>query len=218
MTFRTALSLVAVLVVGLPTLALAGPPLLCFPMSIDASASLPWGTGGWKAPRADYDRARLVDDAIALLAPATPTLVRMETLRRATIYAADDAALSMRLADALRDRATRRGADTLAVFDFGYFVEAMRQARHGSTIALPFAATDDGVALVERALAQRPHDAAMHYAAALVTISRNASATAEAHLRSAVQGASQDAALARTVSAHHDLWGGKVQAMQSAAR
>lgn len=218
MTSRTPLSLVAVLVVGLPALALAGPPLLCFPMSIEASASLPWGTGGWKAPRADYDRARLVDDTVARLAPATPTLIRMETLRRATIYAADDAALAARLADALRARATRSGADPLAAFDFGYFVEAMRQARHGSTIALPFAATDDGVALVERALTHRPHDAAMHYAAALMTMSRTSKAAADGHLRIAVQGASQDAALSRTLSAHHEIWGGKVQAMQSAAR
>ena len=103
MTSRTPLSLVAVLVVGLPALALAGPPLLCFPMSIEASASLPWGTGGWKAPRADYDRARLVDDTVARLAPATPTLIRMETLRRATIYAADDAALSAHLGVAVKD-------------------------------------------------------------------------------------------------------------------
>src|SRR5690606_35861288 len=72
----------------LPTLALAGPPLICHPFDIVTARSLPIGPadGGWSATDPTYDRSQLVADTLALLTPATPTLVRMETMRRATMY------------------------------------------------------------------------------------------------------------------------------------
>jgi len=85
--------------------ALAGPPLLCFPFDIGAARSLPIGHGSWRAIDPRYDVSHLADDTLALLAPQTPVLVRMETLRRATLYAADRPEVATALLARLRDRA-----------------------------------------------------------------------------------------------------------------
>lgn len=85
--------------------ALAGPPLLCFPFDIGAARSLPMGSGGWKVTDPKYDVTHLVDDTLALLTPETPVLVRMETLRRATIYASTSPATATALLNALQARA-----------------------------------------------------------------------------------------------------------------
>ena len=52
---------------------------------------LPWdGTNAWWQGRADYNLQNLVADTEALLTPSTPVIVRMETLRRAALYASLD--------------------------------------------------------------------------------------------------------------------------------
>src|SRR5512147_2629597 len=83
--------------------ALAGPPLLCHPYDIAGARSLPWqdGAASWEASRSD--------DTLALLAPATPVVVRMETLRRAAIYSARDPQAGVRLFTALTARAEAAG-------------------------------------------------------------------------------------------------------------
>src|SRR6185436_15560033 len=66
----------------------AGPPLICHPYEIAHAQSLPWANPGeWRAVKSDYDLNRLVNDTLALLTPNTPVIVRMETMRRATVYA-----------------------------------------------------------------------------------------------------------------------------------
>src|SRR5213593_3464326 len=90
-----ALAAAALLVLARP--ALAGPPLLCFPFEIGAARSLPMGTSGWRATDPRYDVSHLVADTVALLGPETPVIVHMETLRRATIYAATNPAVAEQL-------------------------------------------------------------------------------------------------------------------------
>src|SRR5262249_18555306 len=68
-------------------IALAGPPLICHPYDIGDAKSLPWNGSEWRDVKPDYELNRLVEDTLALLTPETPVIVRMETLRRATIYA-----------------------------------------------------------------------------------------------------------------------------------
>ena len=59
-----------------------------FAFDIGSAQSLPWeGRDSWWHGRADYQLTRLVADTTGLLTASTPVLVRMETLRRATIYA-----------------------------------------------------------------------------------------------------------------------------------
>src|SRR5262245_18869735 len=112
----------AVLSVARPVL--AGPPLICFPFDIGDAQSLPMGNGNWHDTDPRYDVWRLVGDTLALLAPPTPVIVRMESIRRASIYAATDRAVAKALLDRLQQRAalpTREAPQ--AVFDFGYLVE-----------------------------------------------------------------------------------------------
>ena len=82
----TLFALLAALALAAP--ALAGPPLLCHPFNIGDARSLPWdGTRAFWQGRADYRLENLAADTEALLTPSTPVIVRMETLRRAALYA-----------------------------------------------------------------------------------------------------------------------------------
>src|SRR5436190_4556664 len=163
-TLFAALTVAAVL---LARPALAGPPLLCFPFDIGAARSLPMGTGSWKATDPTYDVAHLVDDTLALLAPATPVLVRMETLRRATIYASTSPAIATALLNALRARAAIPDAHAaLAVFDFGYLAETYREARPLFQSTIAAIDTIDGYQLVLKAQALQ-RDETMGHAAKL---------------------------------------------------
>ena len=220
MRHRFTLALAVFFAALAPSLAQAGPPLLCFPMSIGDAASLPWGAGGWNSPRANYDRARLADDTVALLSSQTRALVRMETLRRAVIYAASDEAAAKKLVGALRARAQAGGktADPRARFDLGYAVEASRQTGHAFSFARLADPPEDGYALIRQALEARGPDPEMEYAAALVTSSRMFRGVSDEHLRAAIAGAKTDSDLARTIAAHQPLWGSRVAAVTGARR
>jgi hypothetical protein len=78
---------------------------------------------------------------IELLTPTTPVIVRMETLRRAAIYASDDALVAKRLFLVVSDRANtaeRAGKpDALATFDAGYLAATLQElARLGGATRL----------------------------------------------------------------------------------
>jgi hypothetical protein len=196
-----------------PSVAQAGPPLLCFPMSIGDATSLPWGASGWKSPLASYDRARLADDTVALLSSQSRTLVRMETLRRAVIYAAENDAAATRLFAALRARTATKGgkaADPATLFDLGYAVEAFRQTKHGFSSARLVDPPEDGYALIRQAIEARGPDPEMEYAAALVTTDRMFKGVSNDHLRAAAAGAKKNADLARTIAAHEPMWGSRL--------
>ena len=161
-SLMTAAAFTAALVAARP--ALAGPPLLCFPFDIGTARSLPMGTGSWHAMDPAYSVAHLVDDTLALLTPQTPVPVRMETLRRATIYASTDAGVADALLQALQARAAKPTADApLAVFDFGYLVETYREAKPVYR-AIPAVDRINGYQLVLKAQAIARDDAMMRAA------------------------------------------------------
>ena len=85
---RLTIGIVAVLL-GFTTFAQAGPPLICHPMEIGQAKSLPCVEFNHRGCT-DYDLKNLSRDTLAILDSHTPVLVRMETLRRATIYARHD--------------------------------------------------------------------------------------------------------------------------------
>jgi hypothetical protein len=202
------------LVLFLTAAAQAGPTLLCHPFEIGDAASLPWSENGWNSPRADYDRARLVDDTVARLGPDVPVLVRMETLRRAALYAGTDAKAAEALLARLQERAEKNTKDSLALFDAGYLsalyrqVEWVARPRH----SMPQAKADANER-VQAALALRGADPEMEYAAALLFLGRPA---AEPHLARAVEGAKPGTRLARTLAAHEPLWGTRLTALRAA--
>lgn len=182
---------VAALFVSMP--ALAGPPLLCFPFDIGGAKSLSVGAGGWHAIDARYDATRLVDDTLALLTPSTPIVVRMETLRRATLYAAKDADRAKTLLDRLQQRATIAGANSaLAVFDFGYLVETYKQGAYAFKPPIATPKDIDGYSLVEKAAALSG-DPRMEFALAVMTRDRTrGAATYQTHLERTLEAARSD--------------------------
>lgn len=207
-------SLVTALFVSLiavsPTL--AGPPLLCHPFDIGTARSLPWDdAGGWWPGRADYRVANLVADTEALLTPTTPIIVRMETLRRAAIYASRDRQVAEQLLARFLQRAStakKESADALAHLDAAYVVEAFRQIRglsydnkfRGGVQALQTLNLDvDGYAMMMTSLAARPNDPTLEFAAALIASGTRDRAAYLKHAEKARAGVSQDALLARNI-------------------
>jgi len=167
--FRPLIVIVAAAVILTARPVLAGPPLLCFPFEIGAARTLPMGSGSWKSIDRQYDVSRLVDDTLALLIPDTPVTVRMETIRRATIYAASHPKAALALMTALQERAkaSPAGVVALAVFDFGYLVETYKAAKYMFSEPLPAIDRIDGYQLVLKAHALRA-DPAMQHAASLI--------------------------------------------------
>jgi hypothetical protein len=193
---------VLALVLALPVVSLAGPPLLCFPFHTAGAPSLPWEAGeGWNQPRATYALNGLVADTLRLLTPETPVIARMETLRRATIYASRDTNTAAALMTALRDRALTRNhpikPDPHAWFDFGYLVETYRQGTHLFKFANP-AADVDGYRHIAKAITMMSApDPTMELAAALAARDRDKRA---AHYRQA-QAAQPNEVLAKNLTA-----------------
>lgn len=161
----------AVTLLAFPGPAAAGPPLLCHPFETGGAPSLPWGTGGWNSPAPDYPLDRLVADTQALLSAERPVLARMETIRRAAIYASRDVRVAADLLSAVSRRGLERNsskADPHAWFDFGYLVETMKQADFLFKKDNP-AAGIDGYRHIKKAIALGSDaDAEMKFAAALI--------------------------------------------------
>jgi hypothetical protein len=196
---RLAIS-IAVVLVGFTSYAQAGPPLICHPFEIGQAKSLPWidwnqkGTGG-------YDLKNLTRDTLAILDSSAPVLLRMETLRRATIYARQDPQVAKELLTRLQARAatsTDSGlSEALAWFDVGYLIETYQQWI-GKAEPNP-AAGLDGYAWVKKAVRLRGQDPEMEFAAALITLTGPESDHRE-HARKAMAGAGNDPLLAQNLA------------------
>lgn len=211
MTHRHRVLTAFALALTVATPALAGPPLLCHPFDIGTARSLPWdGQTGWSQGRRDYPIAQLVGDTEAILQPGTPVVVRMETLRRAAIYASQDPAVASALVEKLTLKAGKgqTAADALAALDAAYLIEALHQV----TMLGQSGEFRDRVAGVKRVLAERdaapflaqavqarPSDPAVAFAAALITMGKDKQAYG-AYATRARAGTSQDALLARNIN------------------
>jgi hypothetical protein len=199
----------AVLVIVAP--AVAGPPLICHAIDIGTANSLPWTSSGWNlSGQETYDVSHLVPDTLALLVPSAPVLVRMETLRRAVLYAQKQAAVAKELLFRLEVRTRENPKDALAAFDFGYLVECYRQAswlrQHtdwlkgsGDVLGANLVMKMDGYESVRKAIALRGSDPQMEFAAALMT-TEGARSEHDRHLQKAMAGAKADALLARNLA------------------
>jgi len=196
------------------TVAQAGPPLICHTFEIGNAKSLPWISHSWNLTGSeDYDTKNLVRDTLEILAPDTPVLIRMETLRRATLYARKDPVAAKELLARLHARATAAESsghpDALAWFDAGYLVETYNQwigknmphMTDGMRLDPNPAAGVDGYALVKKAIALRGTDSEMEFAAALITLSGPQEAHRQ-HTERAFGGAKADALLAQNLAIH----------------
>ena len=192
----------------------AGPPLVCHAFEIGQEKSLPLASHTWNLSGSEnYDTKNLVKDTLEILAPTTPVLVRMETLRRATLYARKDPLAAKELLAKLYSRASSAESaghpDALAWFDAGYLVETYKQwigrdlphLTDGMRIDANPASGVDGYAMVKKAIALRGDDAQMEFAAALITLAGPGAEHAD-YTQKAIAGARNDALLAQNLSMH----------------
>jgi hypothetical protein len=196
---RLVTSIVAILL-GLATSAQAGQPLICNPIEIGQAKSLPWGDWNQKGS-GDYDLKNLTRDTLAILDSNTPVLVRMETLRRATLYAQQDQQAAKELITRLLARAANSDAaghsESLAWFDVGYLTETYKQSIGKGE---PNPATGlDGYGWVKKAISLRGQDPEMEFAAALITLTGPESDHRD-HARKTMAGAKGDPLLAQNLA------------------
>lgn len=205
---------VAAAVLLLANRAQAGPPLVCHVFEIGQAKSLPLGSHSWNLSGSEnYDTRNLVKDTLEILRPTTPVLVRMETLRRATLYARKDPLAAKELLAKLYSRASSAESaghpDALGWFDAGYLVETYKQwigrdlphLTDGMRMNANPASGVDGYAMVKKAIALRGDDAQMEFAAALMTLAGPGDEHAR-HAQKAIAGARNDALLAQNLSTH----------------
>lgn len=206
---------------GIVSSAQAGPPLICHAISIGSAKSLPWVSETWNLSGSEnYNLNNLVPDTLAILTADTPVLVRMETLRRATIYARQDPRVAKELLTKLYVRATNSDTsgrpDALAWFDAGYLVECYKQwigqnlphMTDGMRMDRNPAAGLDGYAWVEKAIGVRGSDAQMEFAAALISLN-GSRADHQRHAQNAIAGSKNDPLLAENLASRY-LDGGSV--------
>jgi hypothetical protein len=199
--------LCSLLFCGVLVAAHAGTPLICHPYDIGNARSLPGGSAKGTDPR--YDRSHLTTDTLALLAPDTPVLVRMETLRRAAIYATGnlrkwegaaytpaDKIAAQSLLDALRARtvSVNEAEADLALFDLGFFAETLRQTELDPAF--------DGYALLLKVAERRPQDADIQFALALASIFPDRKPDHSTHLKLARAAAAPGSLLAANLQSH----------------
>src|ERR1700723_3808405 len=153
---------IAAVVLGFSTIALAGSPLVCHAIAIGPAKTLPWVDPNYHKGDGSYDLKNLVADTLAILDSNPSVLVRMETLRRATIYARQDPQVAKELLTRLYARATDSDAGSpgaLAWFDAGYLTEAYKQWL-GKREPNP-ASSLDGYGWVRKAISLRGSDPEM---------------------------------------------------------
>jgi len=192
--------------------ALAGPPLLCHPFDIGNAKSLPWlGEKSWDEGQPGYKLDRLVADTEVLLTPSTPVIVRMETLRRAALYASTDARVASDLIKRFISRAEASEVagkpDALAYLDAAYLAGAFneitmmgraKQWEERSANAGKVKGSLDGYGLITKSVALRPSDPAIQFAAALISSDGHRSEY-PAHAAKARAGVTSDALLAANI-------------------
>lgn len=170
MNSRNFVLALAALVVG-SSVAVAGPPMICHPFDIGNQTSLPWSGGSaWNSPDPKYDIRNLTADTLKLLNPEKPVIARMETLRRAAIYASKnpDSArdLAVQLMARALDQETAQQKSLLAHFDAGYFIESVQQMG-AINKAAPFANLN-GSHWVRRSILAGASDPAIEYALSMM--------------------------------------------------
>ena len=153
------------LVLGVAGTAVAGPPAICWRIEIGDAKSLPWGGKDSFAKDARYDARRVVEDTLALLDDSASPLVRMETLRRATIYLEESQAGRDALLRALMTRVldadVAKKPSALAWFDAGYAQGCFSQFREQGA---------NGYAWVRRAAEISGGDAEVEYGCCMLSL------------------------------------------------
>ncbi len=195
---------------------LYGTPLLCQEFAVGEAHSLPWGDD--MQGRADYDRTHLVADTARILKTEPDALVRMETLRRAALYAGDDRALAWELVGraglAVLEQSSTAAPEALAWLDLGFLTACLEQTGADLGFRPGVAQGQQGYAYLLHALERARTEgcsqtAAIEFAAALVVhpLTRRGPTAEDVqrydqHLERARAGAAPGSLLERNLAAH----------------
>lgn len=196
-----------------------GPPMVCHPIVIDDARSLPFGSDAFETKKG-YDVKEVVGDTLKLLKTEKSVLVRMETLRRATVYVRGDkdlatellAKLAWKTLDAEAEADQKSGGDARAAawFDAGYFAACLSQLSVDLDWNPGVADGVIGYAWIKEALQLSHDNPEMEFAAALAThpgMRDSKRDLFDAHIRQAAAGADRDPLLAKNLKIHLANWG-----------
>lgn len=198
------------------THAALGPPLLCVEIDIGDAKSLPWGKGAFDTGKG-LDRKRIVRQTLEVLKTADSTLVRMETLRRATVHLERDEpqceSLLARLAWIALDQDANPNASDAdrarAWFDAGYFAACLWHAGLDIGWKPGWDSDAQGYSWLTHAIRLSGGDPTMHFATANAVhpgMRKSRRDLYEAHMRPAIVGAGKDGLLRRNIDAHLAHW------------
>ncbi len=202
-----------------PARPILGAPLVCHDFDIGSARSLPWGK------KSGYERDRLLEDVAALLKTETDLMVRMETLRRATIYLQKDEKLAWQLLGqrtlTLLDQASSGAKESTAWFDAGFLVACFRQAGVDLDYRAGVADKIDGYGYFKMALARARAEkndqiGTIEFAAALAAHpammrgggDESAQERYRQHLDAARRGAPSGSLLEKNLATHLANWKG----------
>jgi hypothetical protein len=183
-------------------------PLVKWPLAIGEAKSLPWGDAArWDSALLEFLVERVPDDTMALLAPGTPVLARMETIRRAIVYSQRDPRVAYqvmaRLSARVRDAEAEGKADTMAIFDLGYAYEACLQAKW---LKRELLGDRNGYSLVMKAIRlagnAAPGYLEMQFAAGLILLEPKGQHPYYPHFKTVVREAREGTLLERNLITH----------------
>ncbi len=200
-----------------------GPPMVCHPIAIGDARSLPFGDEPFE-PKKGYRKSDLVKDTLALLKAERSALVRMETLRRATVYIGKDKALATELLAKVSWRAMDADAagtpSAPSWFDAAYLAGCYSQMDLDIDWNPGVADKIIGYSWMTHALALDGNDAEMQYGAALMTLPamhRHAAPRYDEHVRRAAMAAEKGSLLEVNLAAHLSNWGSSIEKVRASA-
>ncbi|MGE3106764.1 MAG: hypothetical protein AB7G11_13115 [Phycisphaerales bacterium] len=212
------LGLSAALLSGALPASLPGPPMICQPFDIGNSSSI----GDVSMNR--YDSKKLIADTLEVLSPKAPTLVRMETLRRATVAVASDPAmakeLTLRLTSRVLDADASGKSSAQAWFDAGYLAASLSEMGVNLGYKPGLDNGCEGYAWLKKAAALNDKDAGIEFACALAThpaMHKGTHETYRSHLARAASLASGDALANKNIQAHCKNWDVKLDDLKARA-
>lgn len=195
-----------------------GPPMICQSFDIDGTKTI----GDPSGKLDSIDRRTLVDETLRTLAPDVPTLIRMETLRRVTVVAADDIALAreimLRLASRALDSEAQGKPLASAWFDAGYAAAAFTQLGIGLGFDPGREAGCNGYAWLKKAASISKRDGAIHFACALAThpaMNKGTQEVYEHHLAQAYAFVSETPHLEKNLKTHCTTWDVKISEIRN---
>lgn len=185
-----------------------GPPLICHPLDIGEATTMP-------EPSERSSTGSIISDTLAALQTAKSTLVRMETLRRATVglvrdeRAACDLLTRLALVAMDAEAANNKSAAGTAYFDAAYLAACYDQMGINLPAKPGVAEGVEGYLWAQHALTLSGGNAEMEFGTALIVhpvMHRGLDAVYRKHLDRAYADAPKGSLLEKNVLAHAKNW------------